>query len=170
MQPPARRTSSSSRRSARPQQVDNMNPEPENGRITTHVSNQRPPTGICKPHGQNRDVVAYLQRSRTPSAKQVWERALRAVTRTTNCNAFASDNVQNHRVATSDWPIENAGLRDSGAFFCYPAFRADEFLFGGSEFQLRDSFKLCGFRCDERGDVVGNRPFRPAVFNHPRDR
>jgi len=29
-------------------------------------------------------------------------------------------NVQNHRVATSDFPFDYARLRDSGAFSCYP--------------------------------------------------
>ena len=41
---------------------------------------------------------------------------------------------------------------------------------GDSEFQLRGSFKLCGLRYDGRGDVFGNRPFRPAGFKQPRDR
>ena len=52
----------------------------------------------------------------------------------------------------------------------FPAFRDTEFLFSDSEFQLRNSIKLCGLRYDGRRDVFGNRPVRPAVFKQPRDR
>jgi hypothetical protein len=46
MQPTARRKSSSSQRSVRPQQVDDMKPNPENGRFVLVVKNIAPVTAL----------------------------------------------------------------------------------------------------------------------------
>lgn len=74
------------------------------------------------------------------------------------------------KIITSSRKITLRATGQKKTYRCNPAFRDTEFLIGDSEFQLRNSMKLCGLCYDGRGDVFGNRPFRPAGFKQPRNR
>ena len=70
------------------------------------------------------------------------------------------DNVQNHRVATGDSQFDYARLRDSGAFFCYPAFTREivTACLSGLDSVMVTSQASPGIKSDAEVHSIANAP------------